>query len=151
MHVTKKKLRSYATIALPIATIGFIIVSIGVVLTQAAQSRARDVQRRAHLQQVETTLKQYYEDEGLYPLSMQFGAALCASAGCPTKTYEQRLPVDPSGYEYIYRTNANRTYYYLYSCLENPPKDGVKPLTIDCGCPLPGSTCDQSLTNQPEQ
>lgn len=80
--------------------------------------KGRDARRKADLQEVQKALEIYYENNGKYPTSLNFGSSLSDSS----KTYMQKLPTDPKSpaCEYKYITNTdNPTYYYLLSTIEN--------------------------------
>lgn len=87
--------------------------------------KGRDARRKADLEQVQRALEMYYEDNKIYPTSLDFsgGGALCHPDGCNTKIYMQKLPNDPvSGNNYMYVSDGS--YYKLYSCIENSLDQG---------------------------
>lgn len=93
--------------------------------------KGRDARRKGDLEQIQRALEMYYEDKKAYPLTadLTFGDQLChPDLGCdPTsgKIYMQKVPNDPiSSNNYVYSTDANGTYYKLYSCIENALDQG---------------------------
>ena len=81
--------------------------------------KSRDAKRKADLEQIQRALEMYYEDNSRYPSIIMFGNQLCHPNGCNYKIYMQKVPNDPSGTNYGYRTDTNGTYFQLYACLEN--------------------------------
>ena len=80
--------------------------------------KGRDARRKGDLEQTQRALELYYEDNRAYPSTITFDDSLCQSSPCgSSKIYMQKLPVDPSGYDYEYESDG--TYYRMYSCLEN--------------------------------
>ncbi len=88
-----------------------------------ARQRARDGQRKANVNQIQTALELYRTDNGSYP-----NPSMAPSPGCGTDVslssgtgtiYMKSIPCDPStGSNYIY-TSTDGTSYTLYACLEN--------------------------------
>lgn len=87
--------------------------------------KGRDSQRKSDLAQVKNALELFYEDMGEYPkFAITWEGKLCQTSACGAneKVYMYKLPKDPKNptLSYSYNTDANGTYYRLYSCLENP-------------------------------
>jgi prepilin-type N-terminal cleavage/methylation domain-containing protein len=129
------------------------------------QRRARDANRKSDLAQMSKALELYFNDYRRYP-----AAAADASGkimGCPyllagstacvwdntdqftdnRTVYYKTVPGDPQfnlGALYLYRTNANGTYYKLYAKLENPDDPDI--ITVsETGC-FSGS-CNFAITS----
>lgn len=85
------------------------------------RQRARDVQRKADLQQIRASLEQYRADQESYPLTASFPVCgLSLTGGSPQSTYMQKIPCDPLNVApYIYTYSSNGTTYSIISCLEN--------------------------------
>lgn len=99
--------------------------------------RGRDTRRKADVQNIQKAIEIYYEDKNAYPPDdFLTQTKLCYFDGsaydCDKKVYMQRLPEDPTVGQYVYETDANGTYYKLYSCIENDQdtSSGIK-LAVD--------------------
>ncbi len=125
----------------------------------SARSRARDAQRKSDLKNIQTALRLYYNDYGVYPRSTSGDnyIAGCGNITSPSlcswgsawvmqsKTYMNTLPEDPldsQSYQYINNDTDNDT-YTLDACLEN----GSDPQ----GIPVSGITCPGTLMFQVKQ
>ena len=102
-----------------------VVVIIGVLATLlmvnyiSVRQRARDVERKSDLRQIQSALELYKADVGTYPASPLPGCDLPLTAN--GSTYIQKIPCDPmkgSGYVYTYVSNSP-TEYSLVACLEN--------------------------------
>ena len=83
------------------------------------RQRARDVQRKSDLRQIQSALEIYRADLGSYPITASFPA--CGSAltgGSPLSTYMQKIPCDPLATP-AYSYTSSGTTYTLLACLEN--------------------------------
>lgn len=101
-----------------------------------ARTRARDVQRKSELKQIQNALELYKNDQfpQTYPTDAQYGANILVTAA-----YMGKLPVDPKekvetgswdGYDY---TRTAALTYTLKACLENTSDpDRLTPL-VACG------------------
>ena len=133
-----------------------VLTIIGVLATFATvnflgtQSRARDAQRKADVQQIRSALEFYRSDTGSYPLPVAGAVRVCgAYFRYPDPggvLYMQKMPCDPltnNAYRYV----SNGTTYSLISCLENvndKQKDAANNATYCAG----GSTnWSYTLTN----
>ena len=95
----------------------------------ATRSRARDVQRKSDLRNIQTALRIYYNDEGEYPTSGAAGSIKgCDGASCAWgepfvgigTTYMSVLPADPQSPDRDYSyTWIDSDTYTLGACLEN--------------------------------
>lgn len=92
---------------------------------QMARQRARDVQRKTELHNIEKALEMYKNDQypTLYPIYS--GSLTSTSISGFVPTYMQTMPVDPteknstgSWYDYNYESTNGRS-YILQACLEN--------------------------------
>ncbi len=113
----------------------------------AARQRGRDAKRKSALRNVETALRLYYNDKGVYPTSNAGGEIVGCGIGGGVScawgeawladgiTYMATLsedPIDTQSYFYV-RNDADS--YLLQSCLENK-SDNVGKTTADTGwCP----------------
>ncbi len=120
----------------------------------SARSRARDAQRKSDMKNLQTALRLYYNDFGVYPGASGGGNILgCGSATPPTSlcpwgsewssgsepdetVYMSALPRDPLSPTQSYRyTFVNSDDYVLSACLENKSDtNAVDELDLDW-CP----------------
>lgn len=100
-----------------------------------------DAKRKSDLAQIKRLLELYYNDNGEYPNSLNFGGAWTG--------YSQSLPDDPkSNKNYVYRvTNGNQT-YYMYASLDRGAKDSqaCKPNGAVCNN-VNGLNCGAGVCN----
>lgn len=93
-------------------TIIAILSAIGLVVYSNALKQGRDGKRQADLRSIQSALEQYNSDQGFYPASLSFGAALTNCTGNPaspcslTKTYFNNVPNDTSS-TYVYSPSAS--------------------------------------------
>ena len=83
--------------------------------------KGRDAKRKSDFEQIKNALEMFYEDKKHYPSSLQFGGKLCENT-CASgeKVYMQLVPKDPlTTGNYQYQSDANGTYFRLFSCIEN--------------------------------
>ncbi len=110
----------------------------------AARQRGRDAKRKSALRNIETALRLYYNDQGVYPthnasseiVGCGVGGGVSCAWGDPWVgdgiTYMATLsedPIDTQSYRYT-RNDADS--YLLQSCLENK-SDDVGKTTSDTG------------------
>jgi prepilin-type N-terminal cleavage/methylation domain-containing protein len=96
------------------------------------RAMARDSIRLTHITQLQTALRAYYRDWGVYPASLAAGQSLASS----TTTYLQEVPTMPkpidgncaatSTYEY-YQDNSGASYHIVF-CLGDQTSDVPKGL-----------------------
>ncbi len=135
-----------------------ILSAIAIVVYSSVMKQGRDSKRQSDLRSLQSSLEQYYADQGFYPtqngldilvLFVSPPPAFTSSIGNPTppspvKTYQNYPPQDPTG-TYRYRYEATPTVpcdnsitkctgYCLYASLENPPSPVPPPPT---GCNYP--------------
>lgn len=134
----------------------------------AVRQRARDVQRKANISQIQSALELYRADNGYYPVAQPnpnwllncpttdpktfFGNDADATAPCSI-TYMQTVPVDPlTKTSYHYEDFAS-TIYCIQACLENkndPQIDQTTGATFP-NCPAltacPAGTYNYTLIN----
>jgi len=106
--------------------------------------KGRDTKRKGDLQQLQKAFELYYEDTRTYPALSgnkipTTNAPLCYSDDCSTKYYMQQMPTDVNTNYYYYYVSDKKTYYKIYSCIENADDNGtnVKQAGYDntnCGC-----------------
>lgn len=113
-----------------VAIIG-ILASAVMVNMAGIRQRARDVQRKKDVLQIQAGLEWYRTDIGAYHPSESYPA--CGQALINgTTTYITKMPCDPLpgaawGTSYFYASTGNA--YSLYTCLENandPERDATK-------------------------
>lgn len=113
-----------------------VISLIGVLTTlvvanlNSARERARDAQRKSDLRNIQTALRLYYNDVGVYPTSASGNIVACDGACTWGEEWENggtvymnTLPGDPltdQSYLYTYVDDEN---YTIKSCLENKSDD----------------------------
>lgn len=111
-----------------LAVLGVLSVGLITIINPAGQiSKARDVQRKSDLKQIQTALELYYQDNNAYPLDGGF------SFGSTWGTYMSPVPQDPGGKSYYYDQVSSNS-YRLYADLDRSQD------TDRCGAP--GRTCD---------
>ena len=170
----KKVLQGFTLVEL-LVVISIISILATVMLNafRSSQWRSRDAARKSDLEQVGKALEMFYSDHGFYPPGSggKIGACPYSSSDSSDCTwggvgdagkmtdgetvYFRKLPSDPSGYSYFYRTIKNQQAYQLYAHLENTEdqnciNDGCTdtglPAGVDCGGPS-GSNCNFSITS----
>ena len=92
--------------------------------------KARDVQRKSDLSQIQKALEQYYQDTGKYPSStssfqiigLNNGMIAWGSSNTANWPYMNVLPQDPDGNRtYVYYSTGQS--YWLYTSLERGMQD----------------------------
>ncbi len=114
----------------------------------SARSRARDSQRKSDLRSIETSLRLYYNDKGVYPTNNSSGEIMgCGVAGVSkctwgeewlagSNTYMSILPVDPiDAQSYKYEANSVADTFVLSACLENKSDINGVATTDESWCP----------------
>jgi len=125
--------------------------------------KGRDAQRKTDLGSIQKALEMFYEDKKHYPTyPITFGGKykLCetksATDCADEQVYMQNIPNDPAsmgGSHYYYVTDADGTFFRLFSCIENANDvaqgvsqtgfdDGTGDPITDCGC-----TCRFALSS----
>ena len=114
------------------------VASIGYMGIRRAQMRARDAERKRHLQVLKKAFEDYYNDNGCYP--PQEGIDECN--GAELDPYVRAIPCDPLSkqpYEYVPLANACQG-YRVYTKLEVPDDEEIIKVGCDgatgCGHPL---------------
>jgi prepilin-type N-terminal cleavage/methylation domain-containing protein len=119
-----------------IAIIG-ILATLLIANINASRGRARDANRKADLRNIQTALRLYYNDYGVYPDNSGSDIAGCGTGGTGVcvwgeafatdeQTYMSILPADPlpDGRTYVYdRDDSATDLYTLKACLENKSDD----------------------------
>jgi general secretion pathway protein G len=102
-----------------------IVISIAAILSTfafanllGARERARDVQRKSDLRQLQAAFELYRADQASYPASVPACGSPLTAGG---NTYIQKVPCDPTNSgEHVYTyVQSSATTYQLFACLEN--------------------------------
>lgn len=107
--------------------------------------KARDVQRKNDLAQIQRALEAYYNDNISYPANtVDFKMSLTLwNWGSSWSPYMRTVPKDPiSSQKYAYRQQLSGQGYELYARLERGTKD---PQTCTGGVCGPANACGASL------
>lgn len=134
-----------------------ILSAIGINNFMTARTKATDAQKKSDLQTIGKSLEAYANDHQLYPLGDVNGKIICqgGSTICDwgaaftdgTSTYTARLPSDPNGYSYIYKSSDGHT-YTLYAHLNNDQDPQINAATValnlSCGSSV---ICNYQLTS----
>jgi len=131
-----------------LVAMGIIAVLAGMAVFNFNQSRirARDVQRKNDLSQLQKALELYRNDNmGLYPIADDFQTVLM------NNQYTKVIFQDPRANEwlaYVYLPSVDQKTYYLLSCLENTTDQTKTTDLAICGLfkTPPACTCGRSLT-----
>lgn len=134
-----------------VAIIG-ILTAISVFALAGTREAARDVRRKADLEQLRSALEIYKSDCNRYPAALPaVGSALQASPGAANctgtaNTYMQSRPGDPStGRLYGYAPSGSpATTYVLCTALEEVTTADSRCAGVNCGT---GMTCSYSITS----
>lgn len=102
-----KKAFSLVELLVVIAVIG-ILATLAVVSLQGARKGARDAKRIANIKQIQTALELYYNDQGQYPESLNFGQGSIES---PNAVYMEKIPSAPSPADG--NCGSNNAYLYI--------------------------------------
>lgn len=115
-----------------LVTMGIIAVLAGMAVFNfnQARMRARDVQRKSDLSQLQNALELYKNDNGLYPANLTNQTTTLVTPG-----YAKTVFVDPKGlgawYDYTYTTTDQKS-YTISTCLENSADTARFLPTIQC-------------------
>lgn len=123
-----------------------VISIIGVLTTlvaanlNSARERARDAERKSDLKNISTALRLYFNDNGSYPASLDWGQPWLSADG--NTTYMGKIPSDPlydennvNSPQYVYAPGAapNADTFVLTACLENASdKQGTADTGYNC-------------------
>lgn len=115
-------------------TILAVVSMIGVGTFRQANMRARDAERKRHLQEIKVGFEEYFNDNGCYPAS----TALDNCNGADLSPYIKQIPCDPlrkQPYSYIPMSNSCQG-YRVYTVLESGDDEDVASLGCDgpTGC-----------------
>lgn len=130
----KQKAFTLIELLVVVAIIG-LLATLVVANFNAARSRGRDARRKSDVRNIQTALRLYYNDFGIYPTSSgaleiegcgATGVSACAWASSPATewstsndVYMSILPNDPlPGLDYRY-TQIDADTYTFEACLEN--------------------------------
>lgn len=115
---------TFVEIILVIAILGILATFIsGNFITSLKKSR--DARRKMDIQNIQKAFEMYYEDVHQYPPEDILSKEKIEHPTIPNKIYMQKIPKDPiANYKYFYETDDKRTYYKLYSCIENTNDSG---------------------------
>lgn len=117
-------------VILVIALIGVLSTVLITLINPLQQFRkARDVERKSDLRQIQTALELYRSDQAAYPAALP--ACNASFTGNGGAVYLQTMPCDPqSNAQYTYTLVGNT--YALVGCLENT-NDTQKDAVNTCG------------------
>jgi len=145
-----KLTRNYSTgftlieLLIAIAILGILTASLLANYT-ISQKRARDSQRKHDLKQIQTALEMYFQDNDIYPPSLEFGAALTSDDGI---VYMQKIPQDTKSDRKYFYTQDNPQNFKLYACLENKDDDAIDDSYSDTDCGLAcGTNCNYGISS----
>lgn len=128
-----KKYSSFSLIELLVVmTIMGIIATLGLMAFSQGQKKARDATRKENLSSVRKALEMYYNDKGAYPVTglLVWGSPFVVG----TTTYMAKLPTDPGGGNYVYKTMNVDKDFAIFARLDNT-QDAAVPLHLS----LPGA------------
>lgn len=123
-----------------LVVIGIMTVLTGMAVFNFNQSRvrARDIQRKNDIKQLQNAMELYRNDNNAYPVADNFQSVLAAPVGYIKTTFHDPRLSEWIDYQYV--PSVDRKTYYLQACLENPADttratdEGVCDLfTIDVG------------------
>lgn len=110
-----------------------LLSTLGVVNYIDARTRARDVQRKANLQQLQSALELYRADQSAYPATLPTCGNPLRDA-TNTTTYLQKVPCDPTNTApHTYSYTLTGATYSLRACLENE-RDAQRDTTNSAPC-----------------
>lgn len=132
LKIRNQKAFTLIELLVVIAIIG-ILAALIIANLSTARARARDTQRKAHLQQIATALQMYFDVNNNYPntsinLSPNVTYYLCNSGFTTTScsgAYAQFTPPVGSSYSYTYYLNNNIPSFRISVQLETVPKNFV--------------------------
>lgn len=119
-----------------IAIIG-ILVGVGTASYQRAVKLSRDAKRKTDLEQIRQALETYRAENGTYPASSNWEAAL-------ENGYITNVPSDPRSNLYAYAVGTPATTYALCAALEVVP---ATPVGATCANESCGDDCNYQLDN----
>ena len=123
-QITKEKGFTLIELLVVIAIIG-LLSTLSVVALNNAREKARNARRVADIKQVQTALELYYNDNNIYPSSVNFDGTSSIATG--TVTYMTVVPSNPmprldggcTGLNYVYYRDAPNSYHIHYCLSEN--------------------------------
>lgn len=109
---------------LVVITVMGLLVSVIVFTVSEVRNSSRDTARLAHVSQIQTALRAYYRDQGVYPSALTPGSSLAAG----NTVYMEEVPSYPlpadgscaDDYQYEYNQLLSGQSYELYFCLGEP-------------------------------
>lgn len=119
MKINAKQNSGFTLIELLVA-MGIMAVLTGMAIFNFNQSRvrARDVQRKNDIKQLQTALELYKNDSSLYPVETDF-QTLLMDAAYTKSVFRDPRSAEWSDYRYIHDPAGDLKTYYLQACLEN--------------------------------
>jgi len=134
-----------------------ILSTVGLASFRSSQLKSRDAQRKSDLKQIANALEIFNNDYGRYPSSdngkikaCSYPSGVCTwgeSEMSDVKTiYLRKVPADPSGYNYYYRTRENNKAFQIYAYLENTQDKNLITLPIT-SYPCGEKTCNFAITS----
>lgn len=126
-----RKNNGFTLIELLVA-IGIMAVLTGMAVFNFNQSRvrARDVQRKNDIKQLQTAMELYKNDNSTYPAAANFQTTLQSPVPYTKTTFRDPRASEWSDYRYI--PAADLKTYFLQSCLENPADAAKATNTAQC-------------------
>lgn len=105
-------------VILVIALVGVLGTALIVLINPGQQfKRARDVERKSDIRQIQSALELYRADNSAYPAALPNCDA--PFTGTNGATYLQKLPCDPKNTTTKYQYTLNGNTYTLIACLED--------------------------------
>ncbi|MCM8787801.1 MAG: prepilin-type N-terminal cleavage/methylation domain-containing protein [Candidatus Omnitrophica bacterium] len=133
LYLDKNK-KSFTLIELMIV-IGILGLVLAAALTGYKKQieKGQDAKRKRDLSQLRTALEDYHNDRNRYPSQ---GQMVCGASLSP---WIKKIPCEPSGASYFYETDANGSYFRIYTQLANEEDPAIE--KVGCqkisqgGCP----------------
>lgn len=127
-----------------IAILGILAVGLIAIVNPAGQlQKAQDSKRKSDLSQVQKALETYYQDNRVYPDSINNKIGFNNQSinwGTSWAPYMTTLPKDPtSSKQYVYYVSSDRQTYYLYASLDR--------VTDSQACFSTGNPCSSATAN----
>jgi len=138
-----------------VGILGILAATLLAAINPVAQfNKSNDAKRKGDLETVQRALELYYQDNGSYPLSLNWGN--------PWTPYISKLPKDPvSTYNYVYFSTGQTYYLYAHLQQSSDPQacnsgsacsgfsKGISgfPSSGACGSSTGGAVCNYGVTS----